>query len=323
MTLNRRMLLITGLVHCMTPVSRAEAESAQVITGAAFGSTWWAVLPHHAESERARAVIRSVVQLIDTTMSPFRSGSEIGRFNETDSVDWISMSPHTVMVASEALGIARRMKGAFDPTVGGLVGRYGFGPIKKCTKENYLGVSVTSTALRKSASDLTLDLCGIAKGYAADLIAAELSARGLTDFFIEIGGEVRGKGLHPGGRKWLVGIERPLPGDRSLHCVVGIGNLALATSGDLVNSYVAGGRRYGHIIDPSHGLPADTGLASVSVLARSAMEADAMATGLFALGSEAGPDCASALELDTLFLVRDGGGFREVMTGNFATYITH
>lgn len=322
MTLSRRMLLITGLAHLMTQGSRAEAKSVQVITGEAFGSTWRAVLPPHAESGMARAVIRSTVQLIDTTMSPFRSGSEIGRFNETGSTDWIPVSAHTAMVASEALSIARRMNGAFDPTVGGLVGRYGFGPIKKRTTENYLGVSVTSTALRKSSSDLTLDLCGIAKGYAVDLISAGLSALGLTDFFLEIGGEVRGKGHHPSGRKWLVGIERPMPGDRLLHCVVGIGSLALATSGDLINSYVAGGRRYGHIINPSHGLPADTGLASVSVLARSAMEADAMATGLFALGSEAGPDRATALELNTLFLVRDGAGFREIMTGNFASYIT-
>jgi thiamine biosynthesis lipoprotein len=84
---------------------------------------------------------------------------------------------------------------------------------------------------------------------------------------------------------------------------------------------VAGGRRYGHIISPSQGRPADTGLASVSVLAESAMEADALATGLFALGSEAGPDCAEAMELDTLFLVRNGAAFREIMTGNFATHV--
>jgi thiamine biosynthesis lipoprotein len=236
-------------------------------------------------------------------------------------VEWIQVSPVTATVVSAALSIAHRTNGAFDPTVGGIVGRYGFGPIRRCSRTNYLGISVGSTGLRKSSSDLTLDLCGIAKGHAVDLISAELSGHGFPDHFIEVGGEVRGKGLHPSGRAWRAGIERPTPGDRSLHCVVETGGLALATSGDLVNSYVVGGRRYGHIINPSRGRPADSRLASVSVLAESAMEADAMATGLYALGSEAGPDCATALQMDALFLLRDRSGFREIMTGNFASYV--
>jgi thiamine biosynthesis lipoprotein len=322
MTLSRRMLLASGLAQLMaTTAVRAETEVVQVIAGEAFGSTWRAVLPYQSDAGMARRVVSSTIRLIDTTMSPYHIGSEIGFFNDSGSTEWMEISSETAKVASEALNTARITNGAFDPTVGGLVGRYGFGPIRKHTKENYLGVSVTKGALRKSSSDLTLDLCGIAKGYAVDLISAGLAAHGLGDFFIELGGEVRGRGQHPSGRAWRAGIERPLPGDRSLHCVVAIGTLALATSGDLINSYAIGGRRYGHIINPSHGRPADTALASVTVLAGSAMEADAMATGLFALGSESGPDFAVSLQLDSLFLVRDGAGVREIMTGNFNSHV--
>lgn len=321
MILNRRMLFAAGLAHFMMPVSGAEATGIQAITGTAFGSTWRAVLPQHSDFQTARNLILSAIRETDATMSPFRSGSEISRFNDSDSVEWIRVSPATATVVSAALNTARKTNGAFDPTVGGIVGRYGFGPIRKLAKENYLGISADSTGLRKSSSGLTLDLCGIAKGYAVDLISAGLSGHGLANHFIEVGGEVRGKGLHPSGRAWRAGIERPAPGDRSLHCVVETGSLALATSGDMVNSYVVDGRRYGHIINPSRGLPVDTRLASVSVLAGSAMEADAMATGLYALGSEAGPDCAAALGMDALFLVRDGAGFREIMTGKFASYV--
>jgi thiamine biosynthesis lipoprotein len=203
----------------------------------------------------ARRVVSSTIRLIDSTTSPYNTGSEIGFFNDSSSTEWMETSPETATVVSEALNIACRTNGAFDPTVGGLVGQYGFGPIRKHTKENYLGVSVNGTALRKFSRDLTLDLCGIAKGYAVDLISAGFAAHGLGDFIIELGGEVRGKGQHPSGRAWRAGIERPLPGDRSLHCVVAIGTLALATSGDLINSYAIGGRRYGHIINPSHGRP--------------------------------------------------------------------
>lgn len=321
MILSRRILLVTGLAHVMMPASLAEAHGTQVITEPAFGSTCHVVLPHSADMTTAKAVIRSAIRLVDATMSPFRSESEISLFNDSESADWIPASSETIMVVSEALSIARRMNGAFDPTVGGIVGRYGFGPIRKHTNESYLGISVNSTALRKSSRDLTLDLCGIAKGYAVDLIAAELSCHGFVDFFIEAGGEVRSKGLHPSGRAWRAGVERPTPGDLSLHCVIGVGGMALATSGDIINSYVLGGHRYGHIINPSQGRPADTGLASVSVLARSAMEADAMATGLFALGAEVGPGCAEDLKLNALFLVRDGTGFREIVTGNFTSHV--
>ncbi len=321
MTLSRRMLLAAGLAHFMAPVSRAEAGAVQVMSGTAFGSTWRAVLSPRADSTAAQILIQSTIRQVDSTMSPFDRTSEIGRFNDSDSADWIGVSPGTATVVSEALDIARKTNGAFDPTVGGLVGRYGFGPIRKCAGENFLGIAAKGAGLRKSSGDLTLDLCGIAKGYAVDLVSAELLGHGFPDHFIEAGGEVRGKGVHPSGRAWRAGIERPAPGNLSLHCAVEVGNLALATSGDLVNSYVAGGRRYGHIINPSRGLPADTGLASVSVMAGSAMEADAMATALFALGSEAGPGCAEALKLHALFLVRDGSGFREMMTGNFAAFV--
>jgi thiamine biosynthesis lipoprotein len=321
MSLSRRMLLAAGFAHLMASPSRAGEQDFHAIAGPAFGSTCRIVLPRATGSALAQTIARSSIRLVDSTMSPFRGDSEIGLFNDSDGTDWTAVSSATATVVAAALDIARRTSGAYDPTVGGLVGRYGFGPIAKRAGDDYRGISVTGMALRKSSGDLTLDLCGIAKGYAADLIATGFTNCGFADFFIEVGGEVRARGRHPSGRAWRAGIERPAPGDRQLHCVVAVENLALATSGDLVNSYVVGGRRYCHIIDPSQARPADTGLASVSVMAGTAMEADALATGLFALGAEAGPDCAGALGLDALFLVRDGAGFRETMTGNFASRV--
>ena len=112
-----------------------------------------------------------------------------------------------------------------------------------------------------------------------------------------------------------------LPGPSAPHCLVALRGEALATSGDLINSYVLAGHRYSHIIDPRRMAPSDSALASVSVLAPQAITADALATALFAMGPESGPAFAEQAGIVALFLSRDGTGLREVMTGRFADRI--
>jgi thiamine biosynthesis lipoprotein len=265
-----------------------------------------------------RTALQAVVASVDAAMSPFRSDSEIGRFNRSDETGWFPLSAPTCQVLREALRVTDSTGGAFDPTVGGIVGQYGFGPIVRRSHGNHAGISVRATAVRKELPDLTLDLCGIAKGYALDRMVSALEALGIGDFLVEVGGELAARGRHPAGRAWQVGIERPEPGEPGFQRVVALAGEALATSGDRVNGYFSGGRRYSHIIDPKRRGPADTGLASVSVLSPTAMHADAMATALFAMGSEGGPEFAERNGLPALFLVRAKDGIREIATGGFA-----
>jgi thiamine biosynthesis lipoprotein len=316
----RRFLAGTGAALLAGPLHAA--PDLRVLQGPAFGAGWQLTVPDGADSGAVVAAVTAIVASVDGAMSPFNPASEVARFNRSDSTDWQVMSPETLATVRVALAVAQRTGGAFDPTVGGLVGRYGFGPITRQTLGSHADISLRDGALRKTRSDLTLDLCGIAKGHALGRIVAALEALGLSDFFVELGGEVQARGMHPAGRHWRAGVERPDPAGTAVQRVVELSGEALATSGDRANGYTHGGRRYGHIIDPGSRAPAESALASVSVFAATGTEADALATALFAMGPERGAAYASAANIPALFLLRDGAGIREITTGAFeARYI--
>jgi thiamine biosynthesis lipoprotein len=308
----------TALVAGALP---AFAAGVRVIGGPAFGTSWRITLPEGEQVEAIAGAIRSIVGSVDAAMSPFRPHSEISLFNASDSCDWQALSPETCAVVSESLDVATLSGGAFDPTVGPIVGRYGFGPIHRLAQGSYRDISARPDTVRKRQPSLTLDLCGIAKGHALDRMVAALDDLGAADFLIELGGEVFARGTHPGGRAWQVGVERPEPGPTLLQRIVRLDGRGLATSGDAVNGYAMAGRRYSHIIDPYRREPANNGIASVSVLMPATVTADALATALMAMGPAEGAALAEREEIPALFIVREGDGLREIMTAGFAAMV--
>lgn len=305
MGIDRRTVLsgIVGLgLTAALPVQGAEATR---LSGHAFGTKWSVLLPRGMDGAEAGA-IAAILSRIEGTMSPFRPESTLSRFNRS-SAGQMAVEPELAFVTAEALRIAAWSGGAFDPTVGPLVGRYGFGPITGERQGDYSALSCEAGGIAKSVAHLTLDLCGIAKGYALDAVGDALSALGHGDFLIDIGGELLAAGTGPGGAPWRLGIEDPLGG--GVRTRLETEQLALATSGDTVHFYEVGGRRYSHTIDPRTGAPVLNPVASVSVAHASAMTADAMATAMMVLGPDAGLDLAEAADLPVLFLLRgeDGG----------------
>jgi thiamine biosynthesis lipoprotein len=222
-------------------------------------------------------------------------------------------------VASEALAIAKQTSGAFDPTIGPLVSKFGFGPIMG-GMGSYTDISVREDAVQKTAPDLTLDLCGIAKGYALDQIVEALALAGIDNALVEVGGEVRTLGQHPTGRNWKVAISDPNSVLFRTSRVVDPGSYALATSGHSANGLL-GAVSVSHLIDPHRGRPAPTTLASVSVLAPTALRADALATAICAVGLDAGVDLARRLNVAALFLPNDTVEQTETMTGEFSRHV--
>lgn len=318
----RRSLLIGAASAWMAAgLPTAARAEVRVAGGPAFGTYWRATLPPDTDADGATAAIEAVVAAIDAALSPYRDQSEISRFNAMASTDWLPLSGDGAAVAAEGLRIASLTAGAFDPTVGGIVGRYGFGPIHAVGPAAYTDLAVRGNQMRKAAAGVTFDPCGIAKGYALDLMVDGLAGLGIRAFLIELGGEVAARGAHPDGRPWQVGVERPGAAAPSFQRIVHLDGNALATSGDGINGFDFGGRRYSHIIDPRTGEPVEGQLASVSVMAASAMTADGLATALFAMGSDSGPAFATQIGIDALFLARDGSGLRETMTGAFAAHI--
>ena len=314
----RRAVLLGVAAALLCRPGLAETEPVQRIGGLAFGSAWRATLPPEADANAARRAIETIVAEVDATMSPYRPNSDSGRFNRTPGTDWMAASHETCWVVEAALSLAALTDGAFDPTVGPLVARYGFGPIAG-DRPDLSAIALRPGALRKSAPGLTIDLCGIAKGRALDRAARALRRLGIPDALLEIGGEVRALGRHPDGRPWQVGIERP-DGTGAIHRVANPGSRALATSGHLPNGY-SGRGRLSHIIDPRSGRPAGQSLASVTVLDADGMRADALATALLVLGEKAGADFAERNGIDALLLATDRSALREIATGRFAEHI--
>ena len=318
MRMTRRNFLVTA-AGAMALTLRPAMAGTIGTGGPAFGSTWRAALPDGSRTEALGRLVASVVAEINQAMSPYLAQSELAVFNRTDTVDWVSCSAPLAAVAGQALAMSKFTKGAFDPMVGPLVNRYGFGPIhgERARPEN---LRVRSDGLRKAMPGLTLDLCGIAKGYALDRILDRLPSIGVTSALIELGGEVRTVGHHPDGRAWQVGIERPDAEPGVLTHIVNPGDLALATSGTGRQSIVLGRGGVSHLIDPRTGRPVDAAPASVSVLAETAMRADGLATALIVMGMDRGAAFAEANGIPALFARLDDGG-DEVMTAGFERHV--
>ena len=291
----------------------ARVTQVRVHTGPAFGSAWRLVLADTSEAARARSRLEAVVARIDALMSPYRTDSDLGRFNAGGSA---AASRETGYVTGAALALARDSDGAFDPTLAPLGRRYGFGPIAIAPARpagRYRDVRIAGNVLGTACPGLSLDLCGIAKGYALDEIVRVLDG---LDFLVELGGEVAARGRHPSGRPWRAGIERPDTED-VLQRIVGMHGRALATSGDAAQSYVVGQRRYSHVLDPRARAPVNNGVAAVSVFAGTGLIADGLATAAMVLGPEAALPLLRAHDASALFLLRRPGALEEVDVNGF------
>jgi FAD:protein FMN transferase len=264
--------------------------------------------------------------------STYAPDSELSRFNRATAGEDFSISSQVANVFSIALSVSEASGGAFDVTVGPLVNAWGFGP--DAAKEPpdavqiealsvYVGyeklvIDVENFTLSKTHDGLYADLSAVAKGYAVDAVASYLTGQGVTDYMVEIGGEVRTAGVNAQGDAWRIGIEKPTDTGQSIQEVVSISGQSLATSGDYRNFFLEDGKRRSHTIDPRTSRPVEHDLASVSVLHRSCAWADAYATALMVLGPEEGFRLAEDIGLAVYFIIRDPeGGFRVKATPSF------
>jgi thiamine biosynthesis lipoprotein len=235
---------------------------------------------------------------VDSLMSNWTQTSEVARINREAGRTTTTVHPEVAFVIDEALRVWRESDGAEDITVEPIVRAWGFlgGPKRVPTEaetatafahvgSDKLRFDRAARTLRFKDAGVKIDLGGIAKGYAVDAAADSLKARGVTDALVDISGNMVALGKPPGAERWRIGVRDPR--DRMPHFArVLITQEAISTSGKYEQFVAADGKTYGHIIDPRTGRPAE-GLISVTVVARTAMEADAWDTPLFVLGAEA------------------------------------
>ncbi len=281
------------------------------------------------------AEIGSILGSIEQRMSTYRAESELSQFNRAGAAIWTPISADTMTVIQAGLEMGRRMSGAFDITVGPAVDRWGFGPsgrgempsvaeqgaLRRRIDYRSIEVSQERGAIRKTQANAVIDLSGIAKGFAVDRLASHISSAGVERYLVEIGGEFRVAGLSPSGGPWTLGIEQPFSKAIGIHCAARLTGEALATSGDYRNWFERHGQRFSHIIDPRAGRPVFGDLASVSVIARTAMQADALSTALMALGPLDGWRRARRERIAAFFIARGVDGFTDRTTPEFERYL--
>lgn len=279
--------------------------------------------------------IKNTLVDVDLKMSTYKQHSELSRFNQTSVGQWFPVSADTAVVVEEALQIAAESGGVFDPTIGPLVNLWGFGPDLKpdqvpseaelalaFERVGYRSVAVKGVesdapSLRKD-KNIYLDLSAIAKGYGVDQVARYLDRQGFHNYLVEVGGELRLKGLKPDGTTWKIAIEKPSTSGQVVQEVLALTNVSVATSGGYRNYFEAGGQRFSHTINPLTGRPITHKLASVTVLHPSCATADAMATALMVMGPEKGLEFAQEQGLAVYMLVKaDGEGFDVIQTEQF------
>ncbi len=340
-----QMLWVGGLIIALflwalyrRPPPPASADAVQM-NGLTMGTTWTIrIADSHVrpgDLPDLRAAVETAFAEINRQMSTYDPTSEISQFNDGPAgVEW-PVSPEFARVVRFALNLAEMSDGAFDPTVGPLTELWGFGRLPRGEQPptdaeiaeamdavGYRKVTLTEDGrLSKSHDRLRLDLNAVAKGYGVDVAAQVLWARGLRNFYVEVGGEVVARGERPGGGPWRIGVERPqagTPPGAAIERVLHVADFAVATSGDYRNFRRddGTGEAYAHIFDPRIGRPVRRTAGSVTVIAEDCLKADGLATALYVMGPDEGlawlgRNCP---ETDALFIVRRPDGSLEQRT---------
>lgn len=271
--------------------------------------------------------VEIILSDFEMSLSLYQDSSVVSRINRNEDV---IPDNYFVEVFLKSKEIYSLTSGAFDVTVGPLVDAWGFGPDarKNFTEQKrdslirLVGmdkVELRDGKLVKALPGVKLDFNAIAQGYAVDVVCKYLENKGIKDFLVEIGGEVRVKG-DKNGAGWRIGIDRPedfnmIPG-QNIQAVITIKDRSLATSGNYRKFFIEDGVKYSHTIDPVTGYPVKNRLLSATILAADCMTADAVATACMVMGLEKAIEFVTGeISLDAYLIYSDE-------SGNFRTWFT-
>ncbi len=267
------------------------------LTGPVFG-TEYNIQYYTEDNTNYKKQFDSLFTIVNESMSTYIPDSKISRINKGETLE---VDEHFIRVFKTAKRIYRETEGAFDPTIGGVVNAWDFGPegkvanidstaidsLMKTVGYNRMGL-VNRKIVRSSNS--FLDFNAIAKGYGVDVIGEFLESKNIKDYLVEIGGEIRVRGINlDKNSSWKVGLNEPrFDGGQTVFKALNLNDEAMATSGTYRKFKIdENGNRYAHIIDTKTGYPSKTNILSVSVIATDCMTADAYATAFQAMGIEA------------------------------------
>ena len=287
--------------------------------GQIFGTTYHIT---YAGTNDLDKEIRAELQRVDDALSMFNKQSVLSKFNRNEKYDVSNARFNDVVRLS--LQLSRETDGAFDITVAPLVNEWGFG-FKHRERINaskidslrafvgYDKLFYEGNRLNKRDSRVTIDCGAVAKGYGVDCVARLLSSKGCTNYMVEIGGEVVVKGKNAKGKKWTIGINKPVDDStktvNEVQSLLHVSDCGIATSGNYRNFYYVDGRKVSHTIDPKTGQPVQHSLLSATVLTPSCAKSDALATSFMVMGLDrAKVFLAKHKDVQAYFIFADGQG---------------
>lgn len=266
--------------------------------------------------------IDSILKAFNQSLNPFNPHSIIAKVNRNEPV---IVDAWFTEVFNKAQEVSEQTEGVFDITAGPLINLWGFGfskmdsitptmidSIRKIV--GYKKISLKDSRIQKQDNRTLLNCSAIAKGFASDVVARMLEDEGISNYMVEIGGEVAMQGVNQNGDWWRIGISKPEDDSTGITneleeimtlCKKG----GIATSGNYRNFYIKDGKKYAHTIDPRTGYPSEQNILSATVVANNCMTADAYATAFMAMGLEMSERVAKNLDdIDYYIIYTDSLG---------------
>lgn len=285
------LFLIIGTIYVIRDVNYP--ESYRTMTGEIYGTTYHII---YSGRQDYSSKILEQMTTVDKSLSMFNPSSTISRLNNNKTKATDPMFREVFTLAQQ---ISEETNGAFDITVAPLVNAWGFGfknkenvtPYQIDSLKKLIGykkVRLVNNYLEKSNPNIMLDCSAIAKGYGCDAAAKFLDSKNVKNYMIEIGGEIRAKGVSHQGKTWVIGIVNPSEdnnaGNNDLQTMIKLKDMGLATSGNYRNFYYKDGKKFAHTIDPHTGYPVQHSILSATVMAPTCAMADGYATAFMVMG---------------------------------------
>ena len=334
------VILLTGCDNASAPATPKAAVT--VLEGKTMG-TFWRVSVVGVDKSRAeelRTKVQTQLDGDDRLLSTWKNDSALMRFNHSRSTTPWPVNEAMADIVTESLRIGRKTQGAMDITVGPLVNLWGFGPDKQPVStptQAQIDAAKARTGLdkltvinradrqylQKSIPDLYVDLSTVGEGYAADHLARLMTEEGISRYLVSVGGALVSRGMNADGQPWRVAIQKPTDRENAVQAIVDINGHGISTSGSYRNYYELDGKRISHVIDPQTGRPITHKLVSVTVIAPTALEADAWDTGLMVLGTEKAQQVVREQGLTVYMIMKEGDGFTTWMSPQFRAFLVN
>lgn len=334
------VILLTGCDNASAPATPKAAVT--VLEGKTMGTFWRVnvVGVDKSRAEELRTKVQTQLDGDDRLLSTWKNDSALMRFNHSRSTTPWPVNEAMADIVTESLRIGRKTQGAMDITVGPLVNLWGFGPDKQPVStptQAQIDAAKARTGLdkltvinradrqylQKSIPDLYVDLSTVGEGYAADHLARLMTEEGISRYLVSVGGALVSRGMNADGQPWRVAIQKPTDRENAVQAIVDINGHGISTSGSYRNYYELDGKRISHVIDPQTGRPITHKLVSVTVIAPTALEADAWDTGLMVLGTEKAQQVVREQGLAVYMIMKEGDGFTTWMSPQFRAFLVN